>query len=91
MSKNKNTSNDGETPDVKRKSTRHSTRPIDKHGDYDGTDVGFTSTFDQDTQINTKLTKNNKKDVRPINKHGNYDGTDVGFTSNSLSDQTGED
>ena len=88
MSKNKNTSNVGETPDRMRKNTGHSARPIDKHGDYDGTDVGFTSIFDKDIQINTKLTKNNKKDVRPINKHGNYDGTDVGFTSSSFSDQT---
>jgi len=91
MSKNKNPSNVEGTTDRMKKNTGHSTRPIDKHGDYDGTDVGFTSTSIQNPRINTNLTKNNKKDVRPINKHGNYDGTDVGFTSNSFSDQTGED
>tara|TARA_B100000575_G_C22748940_1_gene447019 strand:+ start:90 stop:365 length:276 start_codon:yes stop_codon:yes gene_type:complete len=91
MNKNKNPSNVEETPDRIGKSAGHSNRPIDKHGDYDGTDVGFTSTSIQDPITNTNLSKNRKKDSRPINKHGNYNGTDVGFTSSSFSDQTIKD
>ena len=86
MNEKKNLSNVEGTPDHIRKSIGHSNRPIDAHGDYDGTDVGFTSTTIQDTKTNTNLSKNERKDDRPINKHGNYDGTDVGFTSGSFSD-----
>ena len=52
-------------------------KPIDKHGNYDGTDVGFTS-----DSIQKPLPKKQKakKRKRSIDKHGNYDGTDVGFT-----------
>ena len=91
MNKNKNPSNVEGASDSISKSTGHSKRPIDLHGNYDGTDVGFTSTSIQDSKINNNSSKNRKKDVRPINKHGNYDGTDVGFTSSSFSDQTTED
>ena len=91
MNKNKNPSNVGGASDSISKSAGHSKRPIDKHGNYDGTDVGFTSTSIQDSKTNTNSSKNRKKDVRPINKHGNYDGTDVGFTSSSFSDQTVKD
>ena len=91
MNKNKNPSNVEGASDRISKSASHSKRPIDKHGDYDGTDVGFTSNSIQDPKTNTNLSKNRKKDVRPINKHGNYDGTDVGFTSSSFSDQATED
>ena len=91
MNKNKNPSNVGEASDSINKSAGYSKRPIDKHGNYDGTDVGFTSTSIQDSKTNTNPSKNRKKDARPINKHGNYDGTDVGFTSRSFSDQTVKD
>ena len=62
-----------------------SSRPINEHGDYDGTDVGFTSNSIQDAETETAFEKNKKKSTRPINKHGNYDGTDAGFTSGSFS------
>ena len=91
MNKNKNPSNVEGTSDRISKSAGHSKRPIDKHGDYDGTHVGFTSTTIQDPIKNTNLSKKRKKGGRPINKHGNYDGTDVGFTSSSFSDQTIKD
>ena len=87
MNKNKNPSNIERTLDRISKSADYSKRPIDKHGDYDGTDVGFTSTSIQDPTKNTNLPKKREKDGRPINKHGNYDGTDVGFTSGSFSDK----
>ena len=91
MNTNKNQSDAKETPDRIRKNESFSNRPIDKHGNYDGTDVGFTSTSIQDSTKNTKFSKSRKKGVRPINKHGNYDGTDVGFTSRSFSDKTIKD
>ena len=91
MNKNKNPSNVGGASDSISKSAGYSKRPIDKHGNYDGTDVGFTSTTIQDPIKNTNLSNKRKKGGRPINKHGNYDGTDVGFTSSSFSDQVIEE
>ena len=53
-------------------------KPIDKHGDYEGTDVGFTS----DSIQNPIPSKNSRaKKKKPIDKHGNYQGTDAGFTA----------
>ena len=91
MNINKNQSDAKKTPDRIRKNEGVSKRPINKHGDYDGTDIGFTSTSIQDPTTKTNLSKNRKKVVSPINKHGNYDGTDVGFTSSSFSDQVIKD
>ena len=59
-------------------------KPIDKHGNYEGTDVGFTSTSIQNSNskkktLKKKITVNRRK--KPINRHGNYEGTDVGFTA----------
>ena len=54
-------------------------RPIDKHGAYEGTDVGFTSDSIEDPHPKHKLRPRAKKKA-PIDRHGNYDGTDVGFT-----------
>ena len=68
-----------------------SERPINKHGNYDGTDVGFTSNSIQDAATKASFAKTKKKVPRPIDKHGNYDGTDVGFTSGSLSHESDED
>ena len=53
-------------------------KPIDKHGNYEGTDVGFTSTSIQNSNSKKKTVNRRKK---PINQHGNYEGTDVGFTA----------
>ena len=91
MTKYKKPSKVERTPDRISKHAGHSRRPIDEHGDYDGTDVGFTTSSIQGSKINSNSSKNSKKGVRPINKHGNYDGTDVGFTSSSFSDQTSKD
>ena len=91
MDKKKNSSDLEGTSNRRNKGLGHSKRPIDMHGDYDGTDLGFTSTSIQDAKTNTNLSKNKKKNLRPINKHGNYDGTDVGFTSSSFSDHTIKD
>ena len=53
-------------------------KPIDKHGDYEGTDVGFTS----DSIQNPIPSKNSRaKKKKPIDKHGNYQGTDACFTA----------
>ena len=68
--------------------TRRRPKPIDKHGDYAGTDVGFTSNSIEKPIKKQTAQKNPKK---PIDQHGNYDGTDVGFTSSSFSEQTIKD
>ena len=63
--------------DLKRlKKSKSKTKKINKHGNYDGTDIGFTS----DSDKNPKK-KSRKKRVKPIDRHGNYDGTDAGFTA----------
>ena len=54
-------------------------KPINKHGNYDGTDVGFTSKSIGNPVKPNKTPKNKKK---PIDRHGNYGGTDTGFTAN---------
>jgi hypothetical protein len=56
-------------------------RPINKHGNYDGTDVGFTTGSIQSPKLAETKFKRHVNVARPINKHGNYDGTDAGFTS----------
>ena len=61
MNINKNQSDAKETPDRIRKNEGFSKRPINKHGDYDGTDVGFTSTSIQDPKPNTNLSKNRRR------------------------------
>ena len=53
-------------------------KPIDKHGNYDGTDVGFTSNSIQNPSSKKSDLKKQKKQ---IDKHGNYDGIDAGFTA----------
>ena len=53
-------------------------KPIDKHGNYDGTDVGFTSDSIQNPSPKSKV---NRRKKRPNQRHGNYAGTDAGFTS----------
>ena len=54
------------------------TKPIDKHGNYDGTDVGFTSNSIETT---TKQKNTPGKRKEPKDHNSNYSGTDVGFTS----------
>ena len=59
-------------------------KPIDKHGNYEGTDVGFTSTSIQNSNSKKKTSKKKKtvsRRKKPIDQHGNYEGTDVGFTA----------
>ena len=65
-------------PQVRSKGIHAQQKPIDKHGNYEGTDVGFTSTSIQNSN-SKKKTVNRKK--MPIDQHGNYEGTDVGFTA----------
>ena len=53
-------------------------KPINKHGNYDGTDAGFTS-----TSIQTPNKKDQTSEGKKLaERDGNYDGTDVGFTAN---------
>ena len=65
-------------PQVRSKRIYAQQKPIDKHGNYEGTDVGFTSTSIQNSNSKKKTVNRRKK---PINQHGNYEGTDVGFTA----------
>ena len=65
-------------PQVRSKKTYAQLKPIDKHGNYEGTDVGFTSTSIQKSNSKKKTASRRKK---PIDQHGNYEGTDVGFTA----------
>ena len=65
-------------PQVRSKRIHAQQKPIDKHGNYEGTDVGFTSTSIQNSNSKKKTVNRRKK---PINQHGNYEGTDVGFTA----------
>ena len=67
-----------EKPEVRSKRINPQQKPIDKHGNYEGTDVGFTSTSIQNSNLK-KRTPNRRK--KPIDQHGNYEGTDVGFTA----------
>ncbi len=63
----------------KLKKTNAQKKPINKHGNYDGTDAGFTSKTIRKTQKPPQIKRGKKK---PIDKSGNYEGTDVGFTAN---------
>ena len=65
-------------PQVRSKRIYAQQKPIDKHGNYEGTDVGFTSTSIQNSNSKKKTVSGRKK---PIDQHGNYEGTDVGFTA----------
>ena len=65
-------------PQVRSKRIYAQLKPIDKHGNYEGTDVGFTSTSIQNSNSKKKTVNRRKK---PINQHANYEGTDVGFTA----------
>ena len=65
-------------PQVRSKRIYAQQKPIDKHGNYEGTDVGFTSTSIQNSNSKKKTVNRRKK---PIDQHGNYEGTDVGFTA----------
>ena len=65
-------------PQVRSKRIHAEQKPIDKHGNYEGTDVGFTSTSIQNSNSKKKTVNRRKK---PIDQHGNYEGTDVGFTA----------
>ena len=65
-------------PQVRSKRIHAQQKPIDKHGNYEGTDVGFTSTSIQNSN-SKKMTVNRRK--KPIDQHENYEGTDVGFTA----------
>ena len=58
--------------------SKSNTKPIDKHGNYDGTDVGFTSNSIETT---TKQKNTPGKRKEPKDHNSNYSGTDVGFTS----------
>ena len=73
-----------EKPQVRSKRIYAQQKPIDKHGNYEGTDVGFTSTSIQNSN-SKKMPSKKKKTVsrrkKPIDQHGNYEGTDVGFTA----------
>ena len=60
------------------KKSKSNTKPIDKHGNYDGTDVGFTSNSIE-TAPKRKNTPRKRKEAKDHN--GNYNGTDTGFTS----------
>tara|TARA_B100000029_G_C17289727_1_gene856568 strand:- start:395 stop:649 length:255 start_codon:yes stop_codon:yes gene_type:complete len=74
----KNYPNTSADINLKKESQRKVKKPIDQHGNYEGTDVGFTSNLGQGPKSNKSgLKKENKQ----IDKHGNYDGTDVGFTA----------
>ena len=71
-------------PKVRSKRIYAQQKPIDKHGNYEGTDVGFTSTSIQNSNSKKKPSKKKKPVSRrknPIDQHGNYEGTDVGFTA----------
>ena len=58
--------------------SKSNTKPIDKHGNYDGTDVGFTSNSIEATPKR----KNTPRKQKETNDHNsNYNGTDTGFTS----------
>ena len=65
-------------PQVRSKRIHAQQKPIDKHGNYEGTDVGFTSTSIQNSNSKKKTVNRRKK---PIDQHGNYEGTDVGITA----------
>ena len=65
-------------PQVRSKRIYAQQKPIDKHGNYEGTDVVFTSTSIQNSNSKKKTVSRRKK---PIDQHGNYEGTDVGFTA----------
>ena len=65
-------------PQVRSKRIHAQQKPIDKHGNYEGTDVGFTPTSIQNSNSKKKTVSRRKK---PIDQHGNYEGTDVGFTA----------
>ena len=71
-------------PQVRSKKIYAQRKPIDKHGNYEGTDVGFTSTSIQNSNSKKKPSKKKKtvsRRKKPIDQHGNYEGTDVGFTA----------
>ena len=71
-------------PEVRSKRFNPLQKTIDKHGNYEGTDVGFTSTSIQNSNSKKKASKKKKtvnRRKKPIDKHGNYEGTDVGFTA----------
>ena len=53
------------------KRSKSSVKPINKHGNYDGTDVGFTS----------KSIESYDKQKKKTNQNKDYDSTDAGFTS----------
>ena len=72
-------------PQVRSKRIHAQQKPIDKHGNYEGTDVGFTSTSIQNSNSKKKTVKKKKtvnRRKKPIDQHENYEGTDVGFTAN---------
>ena len=62
----------------KNNKSKRQKKPINKHGNYDGTDAGFTSTSVQKPTKKSQTSKEKKL----IERDGNYDGTDVGFTAN---------
>ena len=62
----------------KNNKTKRPKKPINKHGNYDGTDAGFTSTSIQAPNKKGQISGEKK----PPERDGNYDGTDVGFTAN---------
>ena len=71
-------------PRVRSKRIYAQQKPIDKYGNYDGTDVGFTSTSIQNSNSKKRASKKKKavnRRKKPIDRHGNYEGTDVGFTA----------
>jgi hypothetical protein len=57
--------------------SKSNVKPINKHGNYDGTDVGFTS---KSIETSDKQ-KNTDRKQKKIDRDNNYDRTDIGFTS----------
>ena len=74
----KNFPNNTANKNLKKEPQEKTKKPIDQHGNYEGTDVGFTSNLIENPEPNNSGLKKEKKQ---IDKHGNYDGTDAGFTA----------
>ena len=63
----------------KLKRSKSKVKPINKRGNYDGTNVGFTAQSIKNRKKQNQSRKNKK--IKPIDRSGNYEGTDAGFTA----------
>ena len=63
----------------KLKQSRSKVKQTQKSGNYDGTNVGFTSQPIKKRKQNNQPRR--KKKIKPIDRHSNYEGTDAGFTA----------